>query len=226
MDELAFLQRCKALAGDASDGPWTVDNMAGFFQTFRPDGHVLEHLFAELPAGLDVFSRLRRVYAATAAPPIDPTRFDLYFIVRKPTPTSDAYLLRHAAELLTNWRMIAAEFGAQELVELLTPIPKVRLSKEPPPRVDPADHDSLDVFIYDIQCDWHGRLTPLCPHANWMREGFYFISCDYYLAHYITWPWYMKSSTIKEPLGSYFELWFHGAELRCQSPDNITLFVP
>ena len=150
----------------------------------------------------------------------------MYFIVRKPLRTSDEHLVRCAADQLANWRKMAADFNVQELVDLLTPIPEVRLSKEPPPRVDPTDHSSLDVFIYDVQCDWHGDLAPLCPHAYWMREGFYYINCDYYLAHYITWPWYSKSSRIREPFEPYFDLWLHGAELRCQSPDNITLFMP
>jgi hypothetical protein len=226
MDESTFLQRCKALAGASSDAPWAAENMAGFFQTFRPDGHELEQLFAGVPAGLDVLSRLRRVYAATTTLPQDPTRFDLYFIVRNPLPKSDEYLLRRAAEHLANCRQIAADFKAQELVDMLTPIPQIRISMAPPPRVDPADHDTLDVFIYDVQGDWHGELVPLCPHAYWMREAFYYINCDYYLAHYITWPWYMKSSKIREPFEPYFDLWIHGAELHCPSPDKITLFVP
>jgi hypothetical protein len=226
MDESTFLQRCKALAGDPSQRPWEAENLAGFFQTFRPDGHELEPLFADIPAGPDVFNRLRRVYAATTTPPKDPTRCDLYFIVRSPRPTSDEYLLRRAADHLALCRQVAAEFNARDLVDLLTPIPQIHISKAPPPRVDPNDNNSLDVFIYDVQCDWHGGLAPLCPHAYWMREGFYYINCDYYLAWYITWPWSMNSTKIREPFEPYFDLWLHGATLQCPSPDKITLFVP
>ena len=59
-----------------------------------------------------------------------------------------------------------------------------------------------------------------------MDEAFYSIACDYHLARYLTWPWYMNSSSIKEPFEPYFNLWLHGATLRCEAPDNITLFVP
>ena len=34
----AKLDRWKRLAGDTSPRPWTEDDMAGFFQRFRPDG--------------------------------------------------------------------------------------------------------------------------------------------------------------------------------------------
>lgn len=200
--------------------------MTGFFQRFRPDGHKLEQLFGAIPAGLEVLDRLRRVYAATNNPSKDSGRSDMYFIVRKPLRTSDGHLLRCAAEQVTNWRNMAVDFSSQELVDLLTPIPQVRLSKGQPPRVEPTDYDSLDVLIYDVQSDWHGSLIPNCQHANWMREAFYYINCDYHLAHYLTWPWYMKSSRIVEPFEPYFHLWLHGAQLRCQSQDEVTLFVP
>ncbi len=225
MDESTFLQRCKALADDPSDAPWEAENLAGFFQTFRPDGRELEPLFADIPAGPDVFNRLRRVYAATTTSKVS-AQYDLYFIVRNPRPTSDAHLLQRAADQIANWRQTAAEFNAQKLVDLLTPMPQIRISKEPPPKVDPNDYDSLDMFIYEVLCDWHGSLAPLCPHAYWMREGFYHVNCDHYLAWYITWPWYMKSSRIREPSEPYFDLWLHGAVLQCLSPDKITLFVP
>jgi hypothetical protein len=200
--------------------------MGGFFQRFRPDGRELDGLFAGIPAGLDVLHRLRRVYAATTTPPQDQRRTDLYFIVRNPLRSSDEHLLRCAADQLANWRGMAAEFNAQELVELLTPIPKIRISKGPPPTIDPTDYNTLDVFINDVQTDWHGNLAPLCPQARWMREAFYSIGCDFYLERYITWPWYTKSSQIREPFEPYFSLWLHGATLQCPSPDNITLFVP
>jgi hypothetical protein len=226
MGETEFLQKCKALAGDHTDVAWTEDYMVGFFQRFRPDGYELEPLFANIPFGLDVFSRLRSVFAATTTPPKDPNRADLYFIVRNPRPASDEYLLRRAVEQLLIWRAIAEDFHARELTDLLTPIPGIRVSTEPPPRHDPTDNNSLDIFIYDVQCDWHEGLAPLCPHARWLREAFYYINCDYYLARYITWPWYRVSSKIEEPFAPYFDLWLHGAELRCSTPNEITLFVP
>ncbi len=214
------------LAGDTSDMLWTADELAGFFQRFRPDGHKLESLFADIPGGLDVLSRLRRVYTATTIPPADPRRCDLYFIIRDPRRAPDEESIRIAGNQLLNWRQIATDFHEHELVELLTPIPRIQISKGPAPNLDPKDYNTLDVFIYDVQTDWHATLKPLCPEARWMGEAFYNIGCDYYLARYITWPWYMHSSRINEAYEPYFELWLHGSEFRCPSPDNITLFVP
>lgn len=87
------------------------------------------------------------------------------------------------------------------------------------------DTDSLDTFIYDVQTDWHARLVPSCKHAGWMREGFYTIGCDYYLARYVTWPWYREATSIQEAYEPYFNLWLRGAELRCESPTNVAVFV-
>lgn len=226
MDESTFFQKCKALAGDTSDTSWTADEMAGFFQRFRPGGHGLERLFADIPGGLDVFGRLKRVFDATTMLPNDPRRTDLYFVVRCPNRASNKRLLGLAADQFANWRRMAAEFNAQELIELLTPIPQIRISNGPQPSVNTNDFNALDVFIYDVQTDWHGCLPPLCPQARWMREAFYTIACDYYLARYITWPWYMNSSRIREPFEPYFDLWLCGATLQCPSPDSVTLYVP
>ena len=49
-----------------------------------------------------------------------------------------------------------------------------------------------------------------------MDEAFYSIACDYHLARYLAWPWYINSSSIKEPFEPYFNLWLHGATLRCE----------
>jgi hypothetical protein len=222
MDESTFFKQCKNLAGDTSDTSWTADEVAGFFQRFRPDGRRLEALFNGIPAGLEVFSRLSQVFGATATGPKDPRRSDLYFVVHNPIRTTDERLVRYGADQLANWRQMAADVNEQELVELLTPIPRVRISKGRAPEADPNNYDSLD----DVQPVWHGELAALCPHARWMREAFYSIACDYQLARYLTWPWYMNSSSINEPFEPYFNLWLHGATLRCEAPDNIILFVP
>jgi hypothetical protein len=225
MDEAQFLKRCKDLAGDTSRKRWTRDHMAGFFQIFRPDGTRLEPLFNDIPDGLDVYQRLRQVYIATAGGSDRGQEADAYFVVRNPRPATDSELRGYALSQLSNWRQMAEAINQSELVDLLTPIPHVAVSHGIPPEPDPNDTESLDVFIYDVQTDWHAQLMPQCPHTSWMREAFYYIDCDYYLARYVTWPWYKTSSSITEPYEPHFRLWSHGAALCCESPQNITLFV-
>lgn len=226
MNEEAFFNCCKELAGDTSDAIWTEDHLAGFFQNFRPDGDALERLFKDIPGGNEVYDRLKEIYAATASNYRHGDTVDAYFIVRSAARAEPDTLMRCATTQLANWRQMAEQVHESELVDLLTPLPEIKIKTETPPQVDPNDYDSLDVFIYDVQTDWWiGKLTPICPQARWMREAFYFINCDYYLARYAAWPWYRESSSITDPYKPYFTLWLHGAELRCQSPDDVTLYV-
>jgi hypothetical protein len=225
MDNSTFFNRCKELSGDASRRRWTAHDLAGFFQYFRPDGKALEGLFHDIPAGVDVYKRLQKIYRATAAASQGPQGIDAYFTIRNPEPAPIGDLARYATAQLTNWRQMAAQINQQELVDLLTPIPEIKIVAGSPPVLDPSDTESLDVFIYDVQTNWHITLEPLCSHSVWMREAFYTMACDSYLARYVTWPWYQSSSSIKDPFQRYFHLWLHGAELRCPSPDEITLFV-
>lgn len=225
MDEASFFQRCKDLAGVMSDDAWTRENMAGFFQNFRPDEQQLGPLFEDLPAGAEVFKRLQQVYRATACTFTGRQGADLYFIVRRPEPTTNDQLMRFATAQLSNWRNMAAAINEHELVDLLTPIPLITIRDGSPTAPNPHDTESLDAYIYDVQTDWHAQLAPLCPHASWMRDAFYYLACDYYLARFITWPWYMHSSSLNDPYEPYFYLWLHGAELRCESRERVTLFV-
>lgn len=226
MHEKAFFDRCKELVGDTSDAHWSDDHLAGFFQNFRPDGRALEPFFHEIPGGTKVYDRLRDVYDATANGYQDGSRTDAYFIVRKPATADHDTLIQSATRQLDNWRRMAEQDGETELVDMLTPLPEVRISTSEPPEIDPNCCDSMDVYIYDVQTDWwHSNLSSICPHARWMREAFYYLNCDYYLARYVAWPWYRESSSIEEPYEPYFTMWLHGAELRCQSPDDVTLFV-
>jgi hypothetical protein len=220
-----FFQRCKDLAGDVSAPAWTKDHMFGFFQTFRSEGHRLAPLFAEIPAGNLVYGRLQQVFSATATGVRGHAGEDAYFVVRSPEPAPPESLVKSAEDQLANWRLMAEAIGERELIDLLTPLPRVTVQHAMAPRLDPNDTESLDVFIYDVQCNWHGALPPLNPHASWMRDAFYSIACDYYLAHYITWPWYTDSSPIVEPFEAYFALWQHGATLRCHSPGDVVLFL-
>ena len=167
MDEETFLGRCKELAGDTSDAPWTDEHLAGFFQNFRPDGQALEPLFRDIPGGPEVYDRLRRVYVATENTFQRGSRTDAYFIVRKETPIDNDTLIRCATRQLDNWRRMAELEDESELVGFLTPLPEITVSTNVPPEIDPNDCDSLDAYIYDVQTDWwHGHLSSLCPHAR------------------------------------------------------------
>ncbi len=198
--------------------------MAGFFQCFRANTAPLQSLLLEIPRGDEVFDRLTNIFDATT-PIMDGERTDLYCVVRKPIIADASELKSLATKLLGNWRDMAIQENDQELVDELTPLPEVRVSGECAPEVDPNDYDSLDVYIYDTHTDWKCGLTSICKHAHWMREAFYYLNCDYYLAGYAMWPWYRDSSELDEPYFPYYKLWTYGAVLRCISRDDVTLYV-
>src|SRR5438309_1359746 len=92
MTEEQILSRWKSLAGATSEEPWTSENLAGFFQTFRPHGDHLADVFEGVVGASDILPRLMEVYEATAE---GYERGDAYFIVKNPKPLS----VEHAREL-------------------------------------------------------------------------------------------------------------------------------
>ena len=225
MEESDFFARCKSLVGDTSPRVWDRDSMAGFFQCFRDRPARLKPLFDDIDRGDAVYNRLVQVFNATKGHTRD-GRSDLYCVVRQPDPADSADLLVTAKKLSENYRAMAAAIGEQELVDLLSPIPDVRLVFSSAPDVDPNDYDSVDVFIYDVVCDWHGSLSSVTECARWMSEAFYYINCDYSLGWYTNWDWFSRDSAIDDPFLPYFKLWQSGAELRYQTPDDVTLYLP
>lgn len=224
MTESQFFERCKSLVGDQSDRTWDRDSMAGFFQCFRNDHSTLRTLLSEIPRGLSVYARLVDIFDATSGHTTN-GKTDLYCIVRSPVTTAGSELLSDAETLIESFRKMAIAIGENELVAELSPTPTIRLEYRDPPDVDPSDY-SLDVFIYDVQCEWHGNLSRFTEHASWLSEAFYYLNCDYCLARYANWAWYMDDSTIDDPFLPYFNLWRRGAELRCNSRDDVALYIP
>ena len=225
MTESEFYARCKSLVGEDSDREWDSDAMAGFFQCFRDKRQPLESFLAGIPRGLEVFSRLEEVFDASSQPTQD-GRTDLYCVVREPEDASSDAMLIEATTLIENYRGMAESIGERELVSELTPNPSIRLVRGAAPDPDPTNYDSLDVFINDVQCDWHASLSRHTAEATWMREAFYYLNCDYCLARYVNWPWYRDDSTLIDPFRPYYNLWRHGAVLRCESPDEVVLYLP
>src|SRR3954469_944558 len=82
----AMLVRWKAIAGDTSPGAWTEDDLAGFFQRFRPDGHGVSEAFEGVEGADEILPRLQEVYEATADGWQREETHDGYFVVRTPAP--------------------------------------------------------------------------------------------------------------------------------------------
>ncbi len=219
MTDEDILQLWKTVARDDHRGAWSEDSVFAFFQRFRPTGAGVENALQPLVCGDEVLARLRRIYEATDGGRGDAT--DAYFIVRNPPRCRQEDLVRHARLQATRWREIAREQGDEDLVNWLS-IDKIEVTDAE--RTMP-DNDSPETAVYDAQTDWHVGLRSTCPHSHVLREAFYSIACDYYLAYWVTWPWYRDSTRIDEPYEPSFELWRHGAHMQIPSPHHVVLHV-
>jgi len=208
--------------GDPPDRSWDRDDIFAFFQRFRPDGRGLERALLPIPSGRAVLDRLLPIYSATSGG-WQADRYDAYFIVRNPAPIdrSDAGTL--VRNHLSNLAGVAALAKVGELVELLRER-ALSFSFEVPARTQ-YRHDT-DEFIYDTVSDWVGSLTPEPAEITALRDAFYSIGCDYFLAWHVMWPWYAKATTTIEPFHPYFRLWQHGVEYRFDGPSSVTVYLP
>jgi len=210
-------------AGDPPDRSWDRDDIYGFFQRFRPRADGLERALLPLPHGRAVLDRMLPIYSATSDGWQTDDYSDAYFVVRNPAPidTSEAGAL--VRDHLRNVGRAAALAKVGELVELLRE-PALSFSFESPPRT-PDRHDT-DVFIYDTLCDWVRSLTADPPEITALRDAFYSIACDYFLAWHVTWPWFATATTMVEPFHPYFRLWQHGVEYRFDGASSATVYLP
>jgi hypothetical protein len=216
--------RWKWMAGDTSPRPWSSENMAGFFQLFRPLGDGVEAAFDGVAGAEDLLPRLLDVYRATAAGWSREGHADAYFLVRHPLtlPRADvADLLRsHLGRLAA----AAAEVGDDEASGLLGGPLRLEVVEGQTPW--PPGDDDPETLIYEMTGDFVRSLSPRPSHALLMGEAFYHIACDYGLRHHLLWPLYRHATDIEEPFLPYFELWRHGIGYRFVGEEKVVAFVP
>jgi hypothetical protein len=82
----AVLGRWKAMAGDTSPGRLGPENLAGFFQGFRPDRRGLSEAFESVLGADEIRPRLLEISEVTADGSQQDGRYDGYFVVRNPRP--------------------------------------------------------------------------------------------------------------------------------------------
>jgi hypothetical protein len=210
MTEKQFLENCKRIAGDSSDKPWDEDQMAGFFQRFRPEGKGVAAALKGIPEEDEVLRRLLQIYAATAnAYPKDPRAgVDLYFVVRYPPPILESEVIRLGKAYLQSILELAVRCKSDALQNALTPISTVRISQARPK--EPSD---LEAEVYDALGDMMSELgvRRWVPHS--LEEALYFIACEYKIAHFVLWPVYRKIVNLNDPFLAFFEMWRHGIQM-------------
>jgi hypothetical protein len=191
-----ILGHWSTLRGRSAGGNPTVDDTYGFFQSFRPNGYGLEDALNPIPAGALVAARMRPLFSSTF------NSEDWNFVVRRPRLKSQDSILELGRSHLHSLQQIAAAVGDIETQRLLA-VDQVETSEEPPMLEDDAELAASDVVT-----DYVVPLESTPAFAADLREAFYSIACDYYLAYYFMWPWFPSQRT--DLFSAYFELWLSG----------------
>ncbi len=214
------------------------DDLFGFFDCFRPDGTGVERVFTGVVGGDEIVQRLLKVYEYTK----ESFKRFTYFIVCRPAFAAPERLENLTTQHLEKVRQIARSIqpesteskqlhtsiiaGAAELASLMETLPQIEIKREAAPTRTLPDYDAPETLLYDVVGDWFSVLiSPIQSDALLMGEAFYSIACDYYIARYLMWPLYRRSTAVWEPFAPYFQLWTHGARPIFEKPGLVTLYV-
>jgi hypothetical protein len=193
------------------------DQWYGVFQGYRPHGDGVEELFNGVPDAPEYVERLQSVCRAAYH---DGWVQDAYFVVRTPQPASNEELIALGQELLGGLRLIAVLAtlsGSRELhaylsgISGVTVVPTAGLDREH------DDHLLVHESVRDIMrgfYDYGHRIIQL-------REGYYSVACNYWLAWYLQWP-YFRQWVPRDVFRPYFELWARGCRVGFQG-DSLCL---
>jgi hypothetical protein len=187
------------------------DDLFAYFDCFRPDGAGLDKVFAGIVGGAELLQRLRPIYQ------LKETQTALgYFVVRRPHSATPDMLCQLTTEYLGKAKQIALGIGetdqrAAEIRGLLDSPPRINVVRGHLPERFNADFNVLETLLHELVSDWFIDLKPIPSDALLMREAYYSIAADYFIADHLMWPLYRQSTIIEEPFAAYFELWTHGA---------------
>jgi len=227
-DPNALIARCRALAGIADEMPCDGDAMIGILQQYRPAGEGVYELFDDSPVGQSLAIRLRKLYEIAG----DSTRpgggQDAYFIVRTPRRAEVDEVYGWAVDWLKSLQQIAAQTNYSELHAALAPLPEVRVLEGIAPKQTKADlaTSMLYLAIKKLGADLLQRLPADSSWPHLLGPAYYFAACDWALRDYLLWPVYAAHCELHEPFEPYFQLWQHGAKLRCFSDNRLDVYLP
>lgn len=221
MDSQQYGQYLLALGGEEmalEKGEMVEDyHLYGFFQWFMPKGEGIEQIFKPLPNGEMFLNRIRPLYEM-----IDPADFSGgsvpgYFNGAKEEASTDV-LYSHARQLLEGFRRlltVGLEHDDEneivdEALEILQAITEVELL--PVGEINhlaqqDADEEDEGSIIYDAISDVISSSTDYDEAIQILSEGYYSITCDYWVSYYLQWPRYQELKGVGDPFAPYFELY-------------------
>lgn len=188
------------------------DQWFGVFQKYRPHGDGVEELFAGLPNSAEFVARLRSVYQAAYH---EGWAQDAYFIVRNPPPATDEELIAFGRELAAGLKMLGRfeKLGAGDprLFDMAAAVQRVEVV--PTAALDLRNNENF--LIHALMNQYMADFVDDGRRVVRMKEGFYSVACDFWLANYLKWPHY-EDCMPSDVFRPYFELWSRGCRTAFQ----------
>src|SRR5262249_35880590 len=149
---------------------------------FRPLGDGVEQVFRGVPHSAQYVSRLLPVYHATSG---IACAQDMYFVVRTPVTTTTAELQSLGYDFVLGLRDLAAVIGNKELSDYLAQVSAIQVV--PKAQLNRTNND--DTIVLEAIGEWVIAVSDAADQIPQMREAFYSVACDYFLAYYLQWPY-------------------------------------
>jgi len=214
MSDMELIARWRSITGVTSE------EMAGFFQAFRPLGVGLVDALQGVSLSGEIVPRLLEIYAATA----DGYRSDAYFIVRRPPPLSNDRAAQLAVDHCRRMEAISRRVQFDKLAQLLQTYQCTELIVDNCP--ESAEESTLEDLLDDAVTEFMFSMTPLDSQALLLSEAIYYIACDSYIRNHVLWPLYRHATAVCEPFEPYFDLWKYGAGVHFGSDKVLRVYVP
>jgi hypothetical protein len=219
-----ILRRWQILAGRSlNDVPWSEANdLAYFFQCFRPNGKGLKSVFADVAGGEQMLARILEIYRATGQGYKKGDAVDTHFVVRNPKPITDKRARKLVDKFLTSLAKIGRSMRNKEL-SLLANIRSINLCR----RQEDSQGESTGIenAIANGLSQYFENLQKIETLGIVMSDALYTMASDMNLVHYVMFPLVHDSAAHEDPYQHYFELWKSGARLRFDS-SSATLYLP
>lgn len=185
--------------------------LTGYFQRFRPNGDGLERTLQGIDKSDELCERISAIFKAAAR---DFHPADAYFVIKAPPSLSADWQLELLRAHLDAMNEIAEHVGNEEVPDLLAKTQLVSVADLNLSQITEGDDTELAIYemITDELIAPARSAVPEAQHV--MREAFYTIAAEPYLACYAQWPWFRDAVGLEDPFQPYFELWKNGIQMR------------
>lgn len=202
-----------SLIGEEPDaqGGMTEDELYGYFQSFMPEGQVVEKVFEPLEYGEALLARIRPIYEMLDVSEFEGEAVPGYFNGGRNDATQE-HIQVLGGELIEGLlRLFAADpEQSQQAARTLTNISVIEVLA--PGHIAPIfanfeAEDNLGSIIYETLTDVISAHTDFNETVEILSEAYYSIGCDYWLSYYLQWPRYRGLESTSDPLRPYAELY-------------------